>query len=126
MNGNALTAAASAIEPPGQHRVDGRIQTGERPEHAGQEPQVRLPEQVHVMDIHHHTERRQQVQDRPLPAFLACCQVDREHDGRDPGQRCCKPTSKATNALGPTWLAIASIAAAEGGYMNGKTRPSLG
>ena len=38
-----------------------------------------------------------------------------------------KATSNgSTNALGPTWLAIASIAAADGGYMNGKTRPSLG
>ncbi len=30
------------------------------------------------------------------------------------------------NSVEPSWLRIASIAAAEGGYMNGKTRPSFG
>ncbi len=35
-------------------------------------------------------------------------------------------TRTRMNGLGPTWLAIASIAPADGGYMNGKTRPSLG
>ena len=117
-------AAAVATSTPA--RLAPEPQAGEGRQQQRQEREVGLAQQVRVMDQGDDAERGAHVEQRVLPHDLAAGrQPDRERDRPHPRRRVRQHQHERRPVLAQQETSP-RIAAAEGGYMNGKSRPVAG